>query len=141
MTAMRCPAPLIGNDRLAFFSSTAPPSAASSAIAFSCGVSTTAVAVCGAVGGGLSKTPTANRPRISLSTMSLRRLIGTLCCCTAVLSAPEKYLPDVMSCSWSSPSFAALTVECVPPQSDITQPRKPNCRLSTWLSRNAFSQA
>ena len=59
--------------------------------------------------------------------------MGTSPLSTAFLSAsPKKPLPGI---SWSSPARAALTVLCVPPQSDITQPLKPKAFLRTWFSR------
>ena len=87
MTAMVLPVPLIGSALLAFLRSTAPASADAREMALASGVLTSDFDAPGSAGGGSSKTPTANNERISRKTMSLSRLIDTLCCCTAVLRA------------------------------------------------------
>ena len=60
---------------------------------------------------------------------------------TAVFSGALKNEPVEPSISRSSPAFAAATVECVAPQSDITNPSKPNSPLSHVSSSVGFSQA
>ena len=73
--------------------------------------------------------------------MSFSRDIGTCPSCTAVFSGAVKYWPGLTSISMSSPALAAATVEWVPPQSDITNPLKPNCRFRIVVSVSRFSHA
>ena len=71
--------------------------------------------------------------------MSLSVLIGTCPSCTAVSSAGPKYVPGVMFISMSSPFSADATVEWVAPQSETTNPVKPNWLSSMPLSVCGFS--
>ena len=51
------------------------------------------------------------------------------------------WLPvTLLPISRSRPLLTASMVECVPPQSVMTSPWKPQSVLSAWLMRNAFSE-
>ena len=88
--------------------------------------------------GGLAQRLSANmgvRMRITMSSM---RDCGTVPAATAAASgAPKKLASGIC---WSRPFSAAATVECVAPQSDIIQPRKPSTALISF-SALASSQA
>jgi hypothetical protein len=92
----------------------------------SSGRCTLAATAAGSAAAGWSKIPIENMVRAIRLTMSSRRDIGTCPSCTAVFNGAVKYWPGLTSISMSSPALAAATVECVPPQSDITKPVKPN---------------
>ena len=120
-------AALSGSWPPAFFSSTDACSAISWAVSAPLNGSTTRPR------GGSSTIPAANSVRRMRCTMSSRRAIGTSPLSTAFFSAsPKKRLPGS---SLSRPASAALTVQWVPPQSEITKPLKPQAFFSTSFSR------
>ena len=137
MTAIELSADPTGSTLPLFFSSTVPSSAICSASFWS------AVLVAVSAGdpvAGLSNRPNAN---ISLSTPDVIEFsvaADTEPDDTALASALPKN-PSLPGMSMSSPALAAAAVECVPPQSDVTNPVKPNCWRSTVVSRFGFWHA
>jgi hypothetical protein len=104
-----------------FFSRTVPSSAACLATATCAGVEASAS---GVSADGWSKSPNRNSSRRMRVTMSSTRLCATRPFCTACLSAAPKY--ESFGICMSMPALADCTVLCVPSQSEVMNPSKPN---------------
>src|SRR6266568_50663 len=128
---------LSGNAFPLFLSRTVPSSAMSRAVVW-CAVLVT-VAPVDAACCGLSNRPNVNSSVRMRLTMVFSVAIETWPLVTAVERGVPRKLPSGIC--MSRPAFTAATVECVPPQSDVTKPGKPNSLSSALFSSTGFSHA